>query len=308
MTDTGQRPTAQGSGLDGAARAAVPGGKQREPHSAAFLAAVALVLLAFFAGFVALGVWQVERRAWKLELIERVESRVHAPAVPAPGPDQWAQVDAPRDAYRHVTVTGTFLHDSETLVQATTGLGGGYWVLTPLQQADGTVVLVNRGFVPPAQRARQAHAAGESEGPVTVTGLLRVSEPDGTFMRDNDPEGDRWYSRDVEAIAAARGLDHVAPYFIDADAAPGQAAAPATAPASASASGAAAGAGPVAPVGGLTVIAFHNNHLVYAITWFVMALMMLGVGWYVLRDERALRRQRGGASRAGATIAHGQED
>jgi len=265
--------------------AASPGAtraRRRAPHSAAFLAAVALVLLLLFAGFVALAAWQVERRAWKLDLIERVDARVHAAPVPAPGPEQWPQVDAARDAYRHVEVTGTFLHDNETLVQATTELGGGYWVLTPFQRDDGTIVLVNRGFVPPARRSREAHAAGESEGPVTVTGLLRVSEPDGAFMRDNDPEGDRWYSRDVAAIAMARGLDNAAPYFIDADAAqPSVPSVSGSAPPNA------------APVGGLTVIAFHNNHLVYALTWLVMALMMLGVGVYVVRDERELRRRRG---------------
>jgi len=271
LSDSGQRPPAEGRA------------RQREPHSAAFLAAVALVQLALFAGFLALGIWQVERRAWKLDLIERVDSRVHAAPVPAPGPDQWPQVDAARDAYRHVEVSGSFQHDNETLVQASTELGSGYWVLTPLKRDDdGTIVLVNRGFVPSAaRRGREAAAAGESTGPVRVTGLLRVSEPDGSFMRDNDPEADRWYSRDVAAIAAARGLDNVAPYFIDADA--DADATPATTPASTT-----------TPVGGLTVIAFHNNHLVYALTWFAMALMMLGVGAYVLRDERALRRRRDG--------------
>jgi len=287
LSDTGQRPLAQGSGpAEGRA-------KQREPHSAAFLAAVALVLLALFVGFLALGIWQVERRAWKLDLIERVDSRVHAAAVPAPGPDQWPQVDAARDAYRHVEVSGSFLHDNETLVQASTELGGGYWVLTPLRRdSDGTIVLVNRGFVPSAaRRGREAQAAAEQgEGggtaPVRVTGLLRVSEPDGSFMRDNDPEADRWYSRDVAAIAAARGLDNVAPYFIDADAAP--------AAADSARSAGVAATSTAAPVGGLTVIAFHNNHLIYALTWFAMALMMLGVGAYVVRDERALRRRRDG--------------
>jgi len=173
------------------------------------------------------------------------------------------------DEYRHVRATGRFLHDRETLVQATTELGSGYWVLTPLRMADGRSLLVNRGFVTPAQQkqraARRESGPAEPAESVTVTGLLRMTEPRGALLRDNDPGADRWYSRDVQAIALARGLSDVAPYFVDADA------------------GAAA---PGGPVGGLTVIAFPNNHLVYALTWYGLALMIAGATWIVVRQER----------------------
>jgi surfeit locus 1 family protein len=175
--------------------------------------------------------------------------------VAAPGPGEWPQVSAARDEYRPVRATGVFLHDRETLVQAVTEQGPGYWVITPLRGPDATVVLVNRGFVPPEHRDAATRAAGNPPGEVAVTGLLRVTEPGGTLLRHNDPAMDRWYSRDVEAIAAARHLGSVAPYFIDAAAAP---------------AGADAGA---APVGGLTVLAFSNNHLSYALTWFALALL-----------------------------------
>jgi surfeit locus 1 family protein len=151
-------------------------------------------------------------------LIARVQERVHAPAVPAPAVAEWPRINAANSEYRHVRVSGIFLNDSETLVQALTELGGGFWVLTPLRQADGSVVLVNRGFVPPERRARAAHGAGEATTAASLAGLLRISEPGGSFLQRNDPAQDRWYSRDVQAIAAARGLTHVAPYFIDADA------------------------------------------------------------------------------------------
>jgi surfeit locus 1 family protein len=220
-----------------------------------------------FAGFAALGTWQVERRAWKLDLIARVEQRVHAPAVAAPAPDQWPTVSAAGDEYRHVRIAGTFLHDRETLVQAATELGGGFWVLTPLRMADGRVVLVNRGFVPPEARERTARGAPESSGETVVTGLLRMTEPGGGFLRKNDPAGERWYSRDVQAIAAARGLRDVAPFFVDVDVD-----ADATEPRT-------------WPAGGLTVIAFHNSHLVYALTWYGLALMVLGAAWFARRQN-----------------------
>jgi len=242
------------------------GGNDRRPRSlqpatlaigAAWVACVGILL--------ALGAWQIERRAWKLDLIDRVERRIHADAVPAPGPAAWPAINRADDEYRRVTLSGRFLHDRETLVQALTVEGSGYWVMTPLQTADG-VVLVNRGFVPADRRDLASRSAGNPDGPAAVTGLLRISEPGGGFLRHNDPTGNRWYSRDVATIASARGLSQAAPFFIDADATqnPGG-----------------------LPIGGLTVISFANNHLVYALTWLTLALMLAGAGLQRLRRARS---------------------
>ncbi|WP_062223242.1 SURF1 family protein [Aureimonas sp. D3] len=224
-----------------------------------------LLSLPLIALLVGLGVWQVERRAWKLDLIAKVEARVHAPASDAPPKAQWAEVNASNDEYRHVSLTGTFLNDKETLVQALTDLGGGFWVLTPLQAADGSITLVNRGFVPQEKRDASTRPAGQITGEETVEGLLRMSEPGGGLLRANDPATDRWYSRDVAAIAARRGLVNVAPYFVDADATPNPGG---------------------YPVGGLTVVRFNNNHLVYALTWFSLAIMLAGATISALRHDR----------------------
>ncbi len=214
-------------------------------------------------GLLALGVWQLHRRVWKLELISETEQRVHAPAVELPGPEAWPSITGKRDAYRHVRAEGRLLTGHDTLVQAVTVLGSGYWVMTPLRTDSGFTVLVNRGFVA-ADDARAYSVSTADTGPeVTVTGLLRMSEPNGGFLRANDAAANRWYSRDVAAIARTRDLEKVAPYFIDADAAPSQ----------------------PGPVGGLTVVRFPNNHLVYALTWFTLAAMALG-GLIVLLRER----------------------
>jgi surfeit locus 1 family protein len=235
----------------------------RHPRSLGFRVGVTALAVLFFVLFVALGTWQVQRRAWKLDLIARVEQRVHAPAVPAPGPAQWPQVTPAADEYRHVTAAGTFLDGSQTLVQAVTDLGAGYWVLTPLQAGDGSIVLVNRGFVAADDRNRVQPDGVRGSGPAdgsppaplsTISGLLRITEPRGGFLRHNNPAANQWYSRDVQAIAAARGLSHVAPYFIDAE-------------------GSQQEGGGGKPTPGLTVIHFHNSHLVYAITWYTLALM-----------------------------------
>ena len=131
-------------------------------------------------------------------------------------------------------------------MQALTVDGPGFWVVTPLEMTGGKIVLVNRGFVPSERREPVMRGEGNPPGLVNVTGLLRISEPGGGFLRRNNPAGDRWYSRDVAAIASARGLSEVAPFFVDADAAPNPGG---------------------WPRGGLTVISFPNNHLVYALTW-----------------------------------------
>ena len=236
------------------------------------LSLIALLLLLLFAG---LGTWQVVRLQWKLALIQRVDTRVHAAPSAPPHSTDWPTVSAATDEYRHLRLSGHFLYGLTTPVQAVTERGSGFWLVTPLCQPDGTVVLVNRGFIPaalgadsgyPVRRATADACAGGG-APVTVTGLLRLSEPKGGFLRSNDAAHQRWFSRDVAAIASARGVMQVAPYFVDADAGP-VASAPDV----------------VLPTGGMTVISFPNNHLVYALTWFALAAMVGAAWWWIARS------------------------
>lgn len=233
--------------------------------------------------FLALGVWQVQRLAWKNDLVARVNERAHAEPVAAPAPDQWPalQADPSAHEYRRVQLAGEFLHGAEQRVQAVTEQGAGFWVMAPLRTTDGSVVWVNRGFVPSASQWQATREAAHCRGPATVTGLLRRSEPDGGFLRRNDPAAGRWFSRDVPALAIAAGLPPaaVAPYFVDAGA---------DTPC----------ATPQGPVGGLTVLRFANNHLVYALTWFALAAMAAAGTVFVARDgaRRRLPGQSGASS------------
>ncbi|MGI4777417.1 MAG: SURF1 family protein [Janthinobacterium lividum] len=259
----------------------------RRRSTAARVARSLFLILAFgaFAGFVALGTWQVERRAWKLALIERVTQRVNGVPSTLPDFERWSVDEAAGSEYRRVGVAGIFLNDLETLVQATTDYGGGFWVMTPLQLTDGHVVLVNRGFVSPERRDRGLRNDGSSASrmPGNVVGLLRQSQPTGSFLRRNDPASERWYSRDVQAIAQARGLVGVAPFFIDVQ--------DTTRPGNAFGGEIVAGTEPRKwPVAGLTVIEFHDNHLVYAVTWFALAAMVALATGYVLREDRRRRQ------------------
>ena len=249
----------------GRASATAPAAARRDRPSAAAVALCAL-LAAAFAGFVALGVWQLQRMAWKHALIARVEARIHAAPVAPPSRAAWPTVSEARDGYRRVRVAGAFLPVAEARTQAVTDFGMGAWALAPLRTEAGDIVFVNRGFVPQGARAAAAPA-----GRVEIVGLLRPSEPDGGFLRRNAPADERWYSRDVAAIARARRLPAaaVAPFFIDAEAGPQPGG---------------------WPRGGLTVVQFRDAHLGYALTWFGLAALTVVAGARLLVSRRRMRQ------------------
>lgn len=211
-----------------------------------------LALAVLAVTFAALGQWQVRRLAWKEALVARVEAGLRAApapvdAVPAGRLGAWE--------YRRVALSGRYDPHGAVLVTGTSTLGSGYWAMVPLAMVDGRTIYVNRGFVPMGSRPDAVRRA-LPPGPIAVTGLLRLSEPAGTLLRANQPAQGRWYSRDVAAIAALHGIRAEPRFFIDAQAE--------TPPAAGG------------PVPGLTVIAFPNNHLAYALTWFTLALMSVG--------------------------------
>ncbi|HJR10523.1 MAG TPA: SURF1 family cytochrome oxidase biogenesis protein [Rhodanobacteraceae bacterium] len=230
------------------------------------------VLAAVFVGLILLGNWQVRRYHLKLKIAHDIATRVHALPVDAPGPAQWASIVDGHLQYLHVTLRGRFI-GGQTLVRGSSSQGYGYWAMAPLRTDRGFVVLVNRGYVPPESSGMPASAKiAPPTGEVTLSGLLRFTEPRGGFLRHNQPEKNLWYSRDVAAIAAADHLpaDQVAPYFVDANAS--------TTNASAS----------KWPMAGLTSIHVYNHSLGYAITWYLLALGTLLAAGIVVRYERQL--------------------
>ncbi len=196
-----------------------------------------------------LGTWQVERLFWKQGLIAQRHAAVTAPPIDLPPSLEAAQ---PLE-YHRVHVTGRFANDRELYLGATSPEGrAGYQVITPLRLADGRSVLVNRGFIPQDRKAPESRAAGELDGDVSVTGLLRLP-PSGKphwFIPANNAERNYWLYVDVPAMAAAAHLDRVLPFYIDADAAPNPGG---------------------LPVGGQTLLDLPNDHLQYAFTWYALA-------------------------------------
>ncbi|KAF9427781.1 surf-like protein [Podila epigama] len=149
-----------------------------------------------------LGTWQVQRLRWKLELIENLEDRMSLDAIPLP---RKVNLDAIEDfEYRKVKVVGRYCHDQEILLGPRTRGDGqpGYFLITPFERTNGSKILVRRGWVPREKKDQETRLEGLTEGEVVVEGLLRTGEQKASsFVPENNPEKNEWYSLDLEAMA-----------------------------------------------------------------------------------------------------------
>ena len=219
----------------------------------------ALATLLGVAFLISLGNWQMQRLSWKRGLIGSIAERVHAPPVTLALAEERANLGGDVE-YTRVKVEGNELNDREIHLYALDDqYGPGFHVITPLRLADGSIVLVNRGFVPNELKDPAKRAAGQIAGDVTATGLLRVADVQTMFVPANDAQRNIWYWRDIGAMAATLGADapRVHQYIIDAEAnppAPGD-----------------------WPKGGVTRLELPNRHLEYALTWYALAATLVAV-------------------------------
>ncbi len=200
---------------------------------------------------ISLGVWQLQRLAWKTELIETFETRANADAVAPP----LSVDDFGEWRFRRVLLAGTFLHDKE-LQRTGQPFDGtaGFHVLTPFRlAADDRIILVNRGWVPSDLREPVKRPETLTEGPVEVVGIIRQDRLKGYFVPDNEPGNEIWMSINISEMATARGLDISANYYVDALRPDGPRA---------------------LPIGATTKVTVRNEHLQYAITWFLLAITL----------------------------------
>jgi surfeit locus 1 family protein len=209
-----------------------------------------------------LGVWQLERKVWKENLIATVTVRLARAPENLPARASWPRLTPEADEYRRVTFPAEFLDGEEALVYSAGSAfrpdvhGPGYWVFAPARLAGGSIVLVDRGFVPAGRKDPATRAQGAPHGIVDVVGVMRWPEQRGLFTPADDPNANVWYLRDPKAMAAAKKWDSAAPFYIEQEQ-------------------------PVPPGGlplpGKLAVNLPDNHLQYAITWFGLALGLAGV-------------------------------
>jgi surfeit locus 1 family protein len=214
-----------------------------------------------------LGTWQLERLAWKTELIDRIERGLALPPAPLP-----AEIDPGFD-YRHVTVTGRFdaVHAFRLLARVHDGVAGIQVVMPLIRDDGGPAVMVNRGWVPLGPDGKPAAYDPPPEGMVTVEGVARRPLPQGWMQPDNSPATNEWFWVDLPAMAAAAGLDRAAPVVVELTAGPDRMR---------------------YPLGGQTKVDLPNDHLQYAITWFGFAAILVAIYLlHHLRRGRAARKE-----------------
>jgi surfeit locus 1 family protein len=223
---------------------------------------------------IGLGVWQLDRKVWKENLIATMTERLNqAPQNLAPRAS-WPQLSPDKDEFRRVHFPAEFLDGEEALVYTSGSAvrpdvkGPGYFVFAPARLAGGSIVIVDRGFVPLDRKDLSTRAQGTPHGIVDIVGAMRWPEVRGSFTPADDLKTNVWYLRDPQAMAQAKKWDTKAPFYIEQEA-------------------------PV-PAGGLPlpgrlVVNLPDNHLQYAITWFGLALGLAGV--YVVWLAGRLRRR-----------------
>ena len=219
---------------------------------------VFLALLAL-AALLALGTWQLQRRDWKETLVATLDARLNAAPMNLPAQAEWHGLDRAEMEFRRVAFAAAFLHHEEALVYTPGSnlrpdvAGPGYWVFTPARLNDGSVVAVNRGFVPEGRQDPATRPAGQVAEIVDIVGTIRWPEARGLFTPADNPGRNLWFVRDHTAMARQKSWGAVAPFFIDQEA-------------------------PQPPGGlpkpGKIVPNLPNNHLQYAITWYGLALVV----------------------------------
>lgn len=232
------------------------------------LLALTALMLAALAVLVGLGLWQLERLQWKEGLIEKIETRSKGPAISLEDATLMAGQGQDPSYYR-VRVSGRFDHAKERYLFAVSDGKTGWHVIAPLETEDGKIVLIDRGFVPSELREPSSRIEGQLENEIAVTGIVRMPDTQRLFTPDNEPEDNRWFWRDLAAMAQSmypETPEGLAPFLLEAE------------------KGEVPGGW---PEGGQTRLEIPNNHLQYAITWFLLAVCLLVIfGAYIWKARR----------------------
>ena len=226
------------------------------------LIVTAVLSILVLAVFVGLGNWQLDRLAWKEAVLAQIEAQISAPPVPLP-----EDPDPIRDKYLPVIVRGNVNPEELHVLVSSRDYGAGFRIIQPFTLAKtGQRIMIDRGFVPVGDKLKL-----RSGGDMTVTGNLHWPDERDDYTPANDAAKNYWYAREVEVLAEALDTDPilvVAVSSTDPDILPMR----------------------------VTTEGIPNDHLEYAMTWFLMAatwVMMTGFAlWRMKRRTRDTRTPR----------------
>ena len=202
---------------------------------------------------IGLGTWQLQRLEWKLGILERMEERLTAPAIDIDG-----VTPKPADEYRRYLVTGKFLPDVEFhWLTVLDKYGISYEVFSPFRLSDGRIIIINRGIVPASLKDPGTRPPAEEIGTrLSFETIARVGETPGGLDAENDIAANIWFTRDIAAMISLSGEGDYLSLYLERD---GQMAEEDW---------------PKPDVAGVTLV---NNHLDYALTWFGLGIVLVGI-------------------------------
>lgn len=208
---------------------------------------------------VSLGNWQMERMAWKADLIKLVNERVASPAISFKELVQRSpKLEDVR--FQPVRLRGTFDHSEERHYFLPYKGKVGWHIITPFILETGEIVLVDRGFVPDALKEAKERPKGLITGLQEIEGLVRLSEKRNYFSPLNDVRQNKWYVRDLKELYGSlkmpKDRQSSWPFMVDQKriATSGE-----------------------WPLPGVTKVSFTDKHFGYALTWYGLALTLIGV-------------------------------
>lgn len=225
--------------------------------------------LSAIAVFVALGSWQITRKAWKEDLIRTVDERLNGSPLALPPSTQWPTLTQTNDEFRRVTLRGEFFGREARVYTGGPGLredvkSPGYYVFAPMRLPDGGILVVNRGYVSNPQPNAGTAPAAHPEGPVDIIGVLRWPQQPGWFDTEHSAGSDLWFVRNPLAMAVQNEWGGVAPFYLEQEA-------------------------PVPPGGvprpGKIRVNLRNDHLQYALTWYSLAIVVVVLSVFWLRSR-----------------------
>lgn len=213
-----------------------------------------------FSLLVGMGSWQIVRMQHKNEVVAKVEKAMKS----KPASLSSINLNNPKVPYRRVKLMGRFMHKNE--VHLFTGPRvpkgtPGYNILTPFERSEGGYILVDRGWTAVASKAPVNRPDSLSPAQVKIEGIIMPEEKPGYFTPRNKPEQNLWFWLDTPAIEEFIGFELPKSYVRQITENPFE-----------------------SIIAGEAKIEIRNDHLQYAITWYILAIASLVI--YVL-----LRRQ-----------------